>query len=47
MGLRISRSQRGATSAIKMAVNNPIGMAIMAAPIVTTSDPKISGIMPK
>ena len=47
IGLRISRSQRGAISAMKIAVNKPIGMAMMAAPIVTTSEPKISGIIPK
>ncbi len=47
IGFRISRSQRGAISAMKMAVNRPIGMAMRAAPIVTTSEPKSSGRMPK
>ncbi|MBP1612000.1 MAG: hypothetical protein H6Q01_663 [Acidobacteria bacterium] len=42
-GLRTSRSQRGATSAMNIAAATPSGTANSPAPIVTTSEPQISG----
>ena len=47
IGLRISRSQRGATSATKIAASTPVGTAMIAAPSVTSTDPRISGSSPK
>ena len=46
-GLRISRSQRGATSDIKTAVPIPKGRATTMAPRVMMTEPVISGRMPK
>jgi len=47
MGLTISRSQRGETSATNTAASSPVGAASTAAPTVTRTDPNISGHSPK
>jgi hypothetical protein len=46
-GLSTSRTERGATSAMKTAVARPSGTAISVAPRVTYREPSTSGARPK